>query len=48
MSNLKIVSPGTLTYTDSQNNTLNTSGGHVRNTSNNFKMGTRDLDGNMG
>ena len=47
-SNLKIVSPGTLTYTDSQNNTLNTSGGHVRNTSNSFKMGTRDLDGKWG
>ena len=47
-SNLKIVSPGTLTYTDAQNNTLNTSGGHVRNTSNNFKMGTRDLDGKWG
>ena len=47
-SNLKIVDPGTLAYTDSQGNTLNTSGGHVRNTNNSFKMGTRDLDNTWG
>ena len=47
-SNLKIVDPGTLAYTDSQGNTLNTSGGHVRSTSNSTKTGTRVLDGTWG
>ena len=47
-SKLKIVAPGTLTYTDSQGNTLNTSGGHVRNTSNSSKNGTRDLEDKWG
>ena len=47
-SKLKIVDPGTLTYTDSQGNTLSTSGGHVRNTSNSFKNGTRDLENKWG
>jgi len=47
-NNLIFVAPGTLTYTDSQSNTLNTSGGHVRNPLNSFKMGYRDLDGTYG
>ena len=45
---LKIVAPGTLSYTDFSGNTLNTSGGHVRNTHNSTKKGERRLNNTKG